>query len=306
MFNLLKSDMRRAARAPMFWIFMALTLAMFMIIAAFMAYLASPEFAASVNESIVETQMSDMSEAEKTEFVADYEDDLSEVQTLNDKVLESPVGIWSNFLESGFLGILGSCFVGYYLVGDMRGGFIKNLPMDRRGRRRYFAEKLIFAAIVQAVFVIAFAAFCALSFAAFGFTYERVESVGFMAAWLAGAWLVECAYAFMTCCVAWFFKREGIVTAWGLGVSSGVLGAVVLSVCQMAAAVVPWLAFVSIWTLRGAVMLLGAGEAQLLAPNALYPLAQLPEMAQVFLVGVIFSAVAAVVALAVCRKRDIR
>lgn len=302
MLNLFKSDLFRMVRRGDFWFFTLMAVVLPLVGTILLAYVSSPEFTMMVNDNMMQ-QADELTE----EQLADLQASMEAPQSLNDREIESVSESWNDtFASGGLLGLLGSAFAVLFLVRDFKSGFIKNLPMDRRGRLRYFGEKLVVVALVQALFLGLLAASTTLSFAAFGFTYKVAETVGDLALWLLLTWFVTCAYAFLAACVAWLTRSEWAGVGFAILVSSGVMGAIVIQLMLMLGQAYPVLTQVPFWTLRGAATIVGEGASGLLTANAAYPIPGLLPAGAVALTCAIYIAVSMVVVFAVCRRRDIR
>lgn len=306
MFNLLRSDLYRTLRLPMFWIYIAIVAVMCLMVAGTVSFLASEEFAQMVNDSIEQTQASDLSEAEKAGEIAEYQEDLDEVEPLNEKELPSLSYAWANFFfGSGFLGILGSCFIGIYLARDMR-SFVKNLPLDKRSRRIYFAEKLIYVALIQAFFLVLCLGVGTLGLSFAGITFETEESVGFLAMWAVLVWLILTAYAFLISCISWITRSEWISAFGSVFISSGIMGTTIIFFSELLAPAFSVLNALPYWTLAGASGALDAPESQFFQQAAAYPIPAIGPEGQIVLLAGIVILVAIVFAMTVCRRRNIK
>ncbi len=182
---------------------------------------------------------------------------------------------------------------------------MKNLPMNRAGRRAYYGEKLLLAVLVQAAFIALCAISCTAAFAAYGFTYQEADTPGAVALWLVLGWLFSCAYAIIGCCTAWLTRSTWGTTAVVVLVCSGLAGGIVVMLCDTLAPGMPWLGQVHGWLLSGMSELLGSGAASLLVPDAtLAPAWMLPAW-HILLVEGLFIAAGVAAALTVCRRKDI-
>lgn len=306
MFNLLKSDAYRMVRRADFWVYAAVAVGLMVLSAWMLSFFSSPEFARMVNENAVEYGQ-ELTAEERAEIEQDLQEGLDEMGPLNDRVLPNVTYLWSQtFFGGGLLGILGSVLIAVFLSRDFKSGFVKNLMMDRRGRYVYYGEKLLLAAIVQAMFVALCALSSTLAFAAFGFTYEEASSVADVAIWLVLAWLVACAYAFLTACIVWLVRLEWLGVMWAVIVSSSMAGAFISQLALLFARAFPALEAFSHWTLCGSMATMSEGVPFLLTPNAAFPLPGLPPLGQVLLVCGLFLTVGIAVTFAACRRRDIK
>ena len=304
MFNLLKSDFYRLVRRGDFWVFTAVLVVGISACAALLSWVASPDFAVMVNERAADN--AGLTAAEQVEAQADLDESMAEMAPLNDKAMDSLTHTWAQaFLTGGMLGVLGTALAALFLVSDFDHGFIKNLLMSRRGRRIYFAEKLVFIALIQAIMLGLCASVTTASFAVAGFTYEVVGTPGELALWLGLAWLLSCAYAFIAAVVTWLTRSKWLGTVLAVMVSTGVTGAVVAGLCSGFAPALPWLGTVPPWLLHSCTQLLGNSASTLLAADTGLPVPGLPIWGHVLLVGGLWAAMCVAVTMAVCRKRDI-
>ena len=304
MFNLLKSDFYRLVRRGDFWVFTAVLVVGISACAALLSWVASPDFAVMVNERAADN--AGLTAAEQVEAQADLDEDMAEMASLNDKAMDSLTHTWAQtFLTGGMLGVLGTALAALFLVSDFEHGFVKNLLMSRRGRRIYFAEKLVFIALIQAIMLGLCASVTTASFAVAGFTYEVVGTPGELALWLGLAWLLSCAYAFIAAVVTWLTRSKWLGTVLAVMVSTGVTGAVVAGLCSGFAPALPWLGTVPPWMLHSCSQLLGNSASTLLAADTGLPVPGSRIWGHVQLVGGLWAAMCVAVTMAVCRKRDI-
>lgn len=307
MCNLFRADLFRMVRMRSFWVCVAVSVALMLTVAGCLNWVASPEFAHMVNDSISEESLQGVSEADRAEMQADVDEALQEVEPLNDKVMESLTDTWaSTFMDGGFLALIGSLFAGIFLIMDFKGGFIKNLPFDRRGRIRYYAEKLIFVAFIQLIFLVICAVFSTLFFGIFGFSYEIQDSASGIVLWLLLVWLVCTAYAFIVACVTWAIRSEALSTVVVVVVSSGVVGAFAKQLMYYLGTMLPVFAYVPQWMLVSTFSDLRAGAPALMDAGTEGVASMMSLAGHAALVACICIAVGAVVALVFCRKKDLR
>lgn len=307
MFNLCKADVYRMVHMKSFWVCIVVSVALMVTIAGFMNWISSPEFTAVVNESVTERQMEGMSAEEQAEMQAQASEGLTELEPLNEKVLPSLTDTWLNtFFDGGFLGVIGSIFVVIFLMRDFQGGFIKNYPLDRRGRFAYFGAKLIVVALIEALFLLICAAVTAVAFWAFGFTYESQDSFGGILGWLGLVWLVCTAYGFMMACLTLLVKSEALSAVVAVLVPSSILGSIVVTVLNYFGVSFPILNQVPQWLMVSTYGNLRGGAAGLTNVVGEGVFAALPVWSHVVILAAIYMAVMAVLVLTVCRKQDIR
>ena len=298
MFNLLRSDLWRIVRMPSFWVLTILVVASLALVAWFMDYLASPEFAQSVNASI-----QDKIREDNQASLEEYTDD---GLNLNVKSMQSVPYMWTNtFLDGGMLGIIGSLLAAIFLLSDFKSGFIKVLPMDRRGRWRYFGEKAVLVLILQAYVLILGAATSFLAFQAFGFIYEETSSIGEMALWLLCAWLYASALALIVSFITWLWKSEAVSSLAALFVSGGILGTVLLQLIYYFTNVVSFLSLVPQWLLISARADLRTGGAALFAPSTYEAFTVVPVWAHEVIICALFIVLSCAAIFGLCRKRDL-
>ncbi len=298
MFNLLRSDLWRIVRMPSFWVLTLLVVASLASVAWLMDYLASPEFAQTVNASIQES----VSEDDQ----ASFEEYLDEEATLNDKTLPNVTFIWSNaFLDGGMLGIIGSLLAAIFLLSDFKSGFIKVLPMDRRGRWRYFGEKTILVLILQAYVLVLGATTSFLAFQAFGFTYEETSTISGIALWLLCAWLYASAMALIVSFITWLWKSEAVSSLAALFVSGGILGAILLQLINYLTVVASFLSLVPQWLPISARRDLRTGDSGLFVPSTYEAFSAIPVWAHEVIICALFIVLSCAVIFGLCRKRDL-
>ena len=307
MLNLLRADLFRTLRSTSFWVWTGVVVVLLAFVVAMLNWVASPEFAQMVNASISDESIQTMTPDERADALVEAGEAMQEMNALNDKVLDSLTASWSNtFLDGGLLGIAGICFVVIYLLADFKHGFIKNLPMDRRGRTRYYASKLVYVALIQAVFLLVCAVFTSLFFAIGGFTYAHADTVSEIALWLLLTWLTTTTYALICCVLAWAVRSDAIGTVAAVVIGGGVLGAFLQSLLGYLGSAMPFFAELSRWLPVDNLALLRHGAEGLFASTGNQSSFGLPLWGHVIMIAVLYIAVSCIVTLLVCRKRDIR
>lgn len=300
MFNLFRVDLYRLIHARYFWVITAIAIASLVFIAMFLNWTASPEFAHMVNESVAQNE-------QVTEPTLDSgsSNEGDEDAPLNSKTLSSfTYDCGQMFFDSSLVGILGSLLAALLVLSDFKKGYIKNLPMDKRGRRNYFAEKLIMVALLQ-VYVIAVCALASLlSFLALGFSFESIEPLGDVALWLFLVWLYSTAMAYLVSCIAWLSRSEALSSATALFLSSGILGVIALQIIGSLANVFPVLGQIPQFLLAGVRMELSNGAPDLWNVCTGEVFLMMPIWAHALIVCIAFSLIAAIVSWALCRNRD--
>lgn len=300
MFNLFKADLYHLIHARYFWVITAIAIAFLVFIAMFLNWTASPEFAHMVNESVAQNEQV----AEPT-LDSDSSNEGDEDAPLNSKILSSfTYDCGQIFFDSSLVGILGSLLAALLILSDFKKGYIKNLPMDNRGRRNYFAEKLIMVALLQ-VYVIAVCALASLLlFLALGFSFESIEPLGDVALWLFLVWLYSTAMAYLISCIAWLSRSDAVSSATALFLSSGILGVIVLQIIGSLANVFPMLGQIPQFLLTSVWTELHNGSSGLWSMCTGEAFLAIPVWAHALIVCIAFSLIAAIVSWALCRNRD--
>lgn len=301
MFNLLKADLYRLFRTRYFWVITALAVIALVSVALFMNWLASPEFAQTVNDNIAQKEQAAVSGLEHDGY---HENE--EIAPINDKAMRALTYEWGNsFFEGGMLGILGSLLAAILILSDFKKGYIKNLPMDKRGRLNYFGEKLVLIALLQAYILAVCALTSFLSFRILSFTYETVDTLGDVALWLLLAWLYATAMAYITACITWLFKSEVVSSIASLVIAGGIFGAISLQIIYSLANAIPLLGQVPQFLLVSARAELGNGAATLLDTSTYGAFLAVPAWCHIVVVCLAYSIVAAAIVFGICRKNDI-
>lgn len=289
-----------------FWVHTILVIALVAFIAGMMNYIASPEFAQYINTSISEKNLEGLSAEEAAHIQAEAAEDLEEVEAINGKTLESLTYTWGNtFLNGGALGILGSLLAMIFLLSDFKHGFIRNLPMDRRSRWKYYGEKMIFVVVIQAYMLALFALVTYAAYLVLGFTYDSVNTAGDIALWLLLAWLYASAMALIVACITWLVRSEAVSSMAAVFVSGGILGAFLLQLIYSISSADGFLARVPQWLLISARSDLNAGGPTLFEPSTYELFSALPVWSHEMIVCSIYILVACAVTLAICRKRSV-
>ena len=191
------------------------------------------------------------------------------------------------------------------LAQDFSMRFARNLVMDRRGRVRYYGEKLVLVGLLAAFYLAVAALAGAASFAAAGFTYAAASPLGDLALFLGLAWLLAFAYGCTTAVIVWATRSAGAGVAWALVVSSGIAGSLLGQVLLLLGRGVPWIGALEPWTLASCMQNVGNHASTLLATPAAAPLTMAPLAVQVLIVGTAAVALCAALTFGPLRKRDL-
>lgn len=233
--------------------------------------------------------------------VADFEEASREMRTI-----DTPTSMFGDMLVSGgFLGALVSIVVALLLASDFSTRFVRNLPMDRRGRVAYYGGRLVLVAVVALYFL---AVGCVLNVVAFtvaGFTFAALDGAAELLVFLGLSWLCLTAYGCMTAVFVWLTRSAGAGIAFALVVATGIAGTVAGSLLQNLGMAVPALSAVQPWLLATCMnhdLALPAASLLLPAEGAVWAV---PVGVQVAIVGLFWVAACAALGLGVLRRRDV-
>ena len=207
-------------------------------------------------------------------------------------------------VSGGMLTLIVALVATLFCAQDFTTRFARNLVMDRRGRVRYYGEKIALVGVLAAFFLAVVSLTSVASFAVAGFTYEATNSLTDLLAFFGLTWLVIFAYGCSAAVIVWISRSAGAGVAWAIVVCSGFLGAAVGQVLLSLAVVAPWLGALEPWLLSSCVQDLGAFAGVLLGTPAAAPLTMVPVAVQVLIVGVVWAAACIALALTALRQRD--
>lgn len=244
------------------------------------------------------------------DLVADNPEALSEADfegvSREMRTLASPADMLGDMAVSGgALAMVVSLVTALFLAQDLTTHFVRNLAMDRRGRTRYFGEKLVLVGLLAAFYLVVASLSGAAAFAAAGFTYAAASSLGDLLLFLGLAWLLAFAYGCTTAVVVWATRSAGAGVAWALIVSSGIAGSLVGQVLLLLGRGVSWIGAVEPWMLASCMQNLGNHASTLLSASAAAPLTMAPLAVQVLAVGAVWTALCVALTFAALRKRDL-
>ena len=208
-------------------------------------------------------------------------------------------------VSGGMLTLIVALVATLFCAQDFTTRFARNLVMDRRGRVRYYGEKIVLVGVLAAFFLAVVSLTSVASFAVAGFTYEATNSLTDLLAFFGLTWLVIFAYGCSAAVIVWISRSAGAGVAWAIVVCSGFLGAAVGQVLLSLAVVAPWLGALEPWLLSSCVQDLGAFAGALLGTPAAAPLTMVPVAVQVLIAGAVAAGLCGALALGVLRKRDL-
>lgn len=244
------------------------------------------------------------------DLVADNPEALSEVDfegvSREMRTLASPADMLGDMAVSGgALAMVVSLVTALFLAQDLTTHFVRNLAMDRRGRTRYFGEKLVLVGLLVVFYLTVASLAGAASFAAAGFTYAAASPLGDLLLFLGLAWLLAFAYGCTTAVVVWATRSAGAGVAWALIVSSGIAGSLIGQVLLLLGRGVSWIGALEPWMLASCMQNLGNHASTLLSASAAAPLTMAPLAMQVLAVGAVWTALCVALTFAALRKRDL-
>ena len=248
--------------------------------------------------------------SELWDLVADNPEALSDADfegvSRDMRTLASPADMLGDMAVSGgALAMVVSLVTALFLAQDFSMRFARNLVMDRRGRVRYYGEKLVLVGLLAAFYLAVAALAGAASFAAAGFTYAAASPLGDLALFLGLAWLLAFAYGCTTAVIVWASRSAGAGVAWALVVSSGIAGSLLGQVLLLLGRGVPWIGALEPWTLASCMQNVGNHASTLLATPAAAPLTMAPLAVQVLIVGTAAVALCVVLTFGPLWKRDL-
>lgn len=208
-------------------------------------------------------------------------------------------------VSGGMLTLIVALVAALFCAQDFTTRFARNLVMDRRGRVRYYGEKIVLVGVLAAFFLAVVSLTSVASFAVAGFTYEAANSLTDLLAFFGLTWLVIFAYGCSAAVIVWISRSAGAGVAWAIVVCSGFLGAAVGQVLLSLAVIAPWFGALEPWLLSSCVQDLGAFAGALLGTPAAAPLTMVPVAVQVLIAGAVAAGLCGALALGVLRKRDL-
>lgn len=222
------------------------------------------------------------------------------------RTLASPADMLGDMaISGGALAMVVSLVVALFFAQDFTTHFARNLVMDRRGRLRYYGEKLVLVGLLAMFCLVVASLAGAASFAAAGFTYTAESPLGELALFLGLAWLLAFAYGCTTAVVVWTCRSAGAGVAWALVVSSGIAGSLFGQALLLLGRGVLWIGALVPWLPASCMQGLGNNASALLAAPAAAPLDMVPLAVQVFIVGAVVAALCVALTFGPLRRRDL-
>lgn len=337
MFNLLKSDVYRLVHGKMLWVATGVLVGLILLGVVLLSAVSTPQFLydaaqMSATATVYGTEDADINLDVAPDEAADGEDGADAAEGTEDEYLygmlfedpenltmadfeaasremrtfDSPLDMLGDSLVSGgLLGALVALVVALFFASDFSTRFVRNLPLDRRGRASYYGGRLVLVGLIALYFL---AVGCLVSIGGFllaGFTFAALNSVAEVVAFVGLSWLCVTAYGCMTAVLVWVSRSAGAGVAFALVVATGIAGTLAGSLLHNLGMALPVLAQIQPWLLATcmnhdlalpAASLLAAPEGSVLG---------MPLAVQIALVGLFWVAVSAAVSLGALRKRDV-
>lgn len=255
-------------------------------------------------------------EAEMASDAADLVEG-NEVDLASKQVI-SLTALWGQAFVSGgavtlFVGILMALF----LASDFETHFVRNLVMDRVGRRRYYGEKLVLGALVALLFLLVGMALTPAFFALAGLSVASADGAAGVVLWALIAWLTMTVYAWLVSVVVWTTRKVAAGVVAAVLVAGCIVGGVALTVVSYIGGGFPLLAEAACWVPFHNIMMLASGSGMLEAPygstltlgdGTPLTIGSLPGLmggVQSVMVAVLWLALCAVATFVLLRKRDV-
>ena len=135
MFNLLRMDLRRLFQSRNFYIVLAVTAGLIVLVTLMASDIADPE-----RMDAMEEHGADITESDR--MMSEYIQNMSQMELIHET------------LGSGFLLVMTGTGVTLFVNSDFSSGFIKNICCVRPRRRDYVQSKVLLAGIYSAIFMV--------------------------------------------------------------------------------------------------------------------------------------------------------
>ena len=212
MFNLVKMDIRRLFKSRNFYIMLAVTAGLLMMLVCLVAMVADPE-----NMDALQAQGAEITE-----------EDLEMSQQIHNM---SSLDFIHECLRSGFLLIITGIGMSIQVSGDFSSGYIKNICFARPRRRDYVISKILMAGVYSAAITVAGIVFALASSFLFGLrpAASPILSVLQYAFW---RWLPCWAVGLMALSLAALTRSSVLGITLSVLSGGGVIAELVALLCQ--------------------------------------------------------------------------
>ena len=213
MFNLLRMDIRRLVRTRSFYITLAITAALIVMVVALVSTVSDPE------------KMDELQSSGMVVTTGSDEEIIAEIRSMTqlDFVYEC--------LGSGFL-LMTSCIgAALFANGDFSSGYIKNICFARPRRREYVFSKILLTAIYSGI-VIALGAFVSLVCPIFFGLRLTASPVGSLLQYVFWQWLPCWGFALMGLALVLLTRSSTLSIIMATLFGCGFVGFLLQYVCQ--------------------------------------------------------------------------
>lgn len=305
MFNLLKSDAYRLVHGKMLWVTLAVTMLSTVVLVGLLSFVASPEFAKIAAEN---GGMQNGLTISVPGIGAGEAADEGEV-SVPDEIVEKELGSYteafgSMYVNGGFLAFMLCIVAALAVSSDFDSGFAKSILMGRSRRMPYYVEKLVLLAIVALLVAAVGMVSVAAVFPLGGWSFAQGEETAEIAAWACLVWLVLFGYMALTAAIVWGTRSKVAGIVFSVLVPLGTVSGLVAALLGMLAPVIPALEDVPSFLPYGVASLLGGGTQALFGEGAPV-VAGIEPTARVALTMGACAVVGIVLALSVCRRKDV-
>lgn len=285
MLSVLKMDCFRLIKGKLFWVCLAIAVAVVVISLGTFWWIASPGFSAmmmqaqqSAAQSGTATPMPTVNGVAMTDFT-----------------LVSPTWLYGQVVSS--TPILVVIIMALLMSADYEKGFIKNIFSARFGRLSFFVEKLVITVVISAIFVLIEVAIAELLRLALGLSYTQSDSAGQLLAWLGLSILTTSAYGLITAAVVSTFHSKAAALIVGVFVATNIIGSLLRGAFSLLGQATPFFKEVPNYLLSTSTSIIDSGAPVLFGSGV--------STLRVVLVLVAYVVVALACLLAIGPRRDV-
>lgn len=291
MANILRMDLYRLVHGKSLWIMLAIVVAISVMSVGMMAYIAGPEFAATLQSASANGPGSFHVgiAVEGSPDASDLED-IAEAGSMMTSGMTAEALVGTMFLNGGGLAVIFVIFIAIFLTAEFESGFSKNVFTVQPNRLAFLAARTIEVVVLAAAFtVVTTVATIAMAFAT-GIVLAPLQPVDLLL-WGALVTLGLAGFGMLTALAAWVTRKMTASLVAGILLGAGLAALLV----QGFVLLVPSASFLANFTLSACLASLshGVGAAAILGS---------PHIALVSFAFIALCAVAGGIAL---QKKDI-